>query len=342
LNVSSTERAVNAIDAVYPGVLRARPLSGPHRDTIVTLDSAAEFLVRWLPAGWPRQVAEALHGQPRPDILVAPSMSPGARKAAHDAGVGWVDESGAAEIYYRDPKSGTVIAIETAGTAPAPLDTQLGWRPAALAACEALLAGMAAPTVNSVVAATGISMGSAANALKFLEQNGHLASDAARGPDAARRIVDRDALLDAYAAAAERLRPRNAIKVGVLWRDPITGVIEAGRTWEAAGISWAATGALSASVLAPFQTEIAPMEVYLPARALGDLRRAAAVAGLKEIDGGRLVLRPYPTPAEATLTELRTNGFRTMLWPRVYADLRTTGVRGEDAAEHLREEMVKP
>jgi hypothetical protein len=65
------------------------------------------------------------------------------------------------------------------------------------------------------------------------------------------------------------------------------------------------------------------------------------VAGLREIDGGRLALRPYPTPAGAALTELRPNGFRTMLWPRVYADLRTTGVRGEDAAEHLREEIDK-
>ncbi|HUO40033.1 MAG TPA: hypothetical protein VMU34_20300, partial [Mycobacterium sp.] len=34
-------------------------------------------------------------------------------------------------------------------------------------------------------------------------------------------------------------------------------------------------------------------------------------------------------------------GFRSMLWPRVYADLRTTGVRKEDAAEHLRQEMSK-
>lgn len=340
--MTSTERAVNAIEAVYRGALRARPVRGPHRDAVVTLDDAAEFLVRWLPVGWPRQVAEALHDEPRPDILVAPSMSPGARKAARDAGVGWVDESGAADIYYHDPKSGTVIAIETKGTPPVPLETRLGWRPAALAVCEVLLAGAATPTVNSVVEATGISMGSAASALKFLEQGGHLASDAARGPDAARRIVDRDSLLDAYAAAAERLRRPNSIKVGVLWRDPVEGALEAGRLWEAAGIDWAATSALSASVLAPFQTQIAPMEIYVPARAWGDLRRAAVVAGLREMDGGRLMLRPYPTPAGASLTTRCPNGFRTMLWPRVYADLRVSGVRGEDAAEHLRKEMTKP
>jgi hypothetical protein len=210
----SSERAVNAIGAVYPGALRARPSGGPHDDAIVTLDAAAEFLVRWLPSGWPRQVAQALHAEPHPDILVAPSMSPGARKAARDAGVGWVDELGASDIYYRDPKSGTVIAIQTKGSPPVRPGPRLGWRPAALAVCEALLAGAAAPTVNSVVKATGISMGSAANELKFLEQAGHLASEAARGRGAARRIVDTAALLDAYAQAAARLRRRNAIVGG--------------------------------------------------------------------------------------------------------------------------------
>jgi hypothetical protein len=341
-NVSSTERAVHALEAIYPGALRALPAHGLHPDVMVSMDNAAEFLVRWLPVGWPRQVAEALQDDPRPDILVAPSMSPGARKAARDAGVGWVDESGAADIFYHDPKSGTVIAIETKGTPPVPLDTRLGWSPAVLAVCEALLAGAAAPTVNSVVEVTGISMGSAANGLKFLEHDGHLASDAVRGPAVGRRIVDREALLDAYAAAAARLRRPNSINVGVWWRDPVDGVIEAGQAWEAAGIKWAATSALSATLLAPFQTEIAPMEVYLPARGWGDLRRGAAVAGLREMDGGRLLLRPYPTPAGATLTlELDTTGFRTVLWPRVYADLRTVGVRGEDAAEHLREEISK-
>lgn len=339
--VTSTERAVNAIQAVYRGALRARPVSGPHRDAIVTLDDAVEFLVRWLPVGWPRQVAEALHNEPRPDILVAPSMSPGARKAARDAGIGWVDESGAADIYYRDPKSGTVIAIETKGMPPVPLDTRLGWRPAALAVCEALLAGAAAPTVNSVVEATGISMGSAAEALKFLEKDRHLTSAAARGPASAREIVDRDALLDAYAAAAERLQSPISLRVGILWRHPVADAIDFGQIMARNNISWAATGALSARVLAPVQTEISPLEIYVPGRTPSDLGRVAYTAGLRAIDGGRLLLRPFPTPAGDKLTKVDVHGFRSMLWPRVYADLRTVGVRGEDAAQHLREVMTK-
>ena len=332
----TSRRAVKALAAALDidhGALRARP-GNSKRDAIVTV-TGSDLLVRWLPVGWPRQVEEALDSKRRPDVLAAPLMSPGAREALRKQGVGWVDESGAANIDL------PTLRIRVDGNPRLPLDTRLRWRPAVLAASEAILAGAASPTVSSVVEATGISMGSAAEALKTLETEGHLTSKAARGPSSARQIVDRNDLLDAYAAQADRLRPPNTIPVGVLWRDPIAGVVSTGRLWDAAGIDWAATGALSASLLAPMQTEIAPMEIYVPARSWSDLRRAANVAGLQEITGGRLALRPFPTPAGAALSDEIARGFRSVLWPRVYADLRTTGVRGEDAAQHLREEMNK-
>lgn len=119
------------------------------------------------------------------------------------------------------------------------------------------------------------------------------------------------------------------------------GVIEAGKAWRSAGIDWAVTSALSAAVLAPALTEVAPMEVYVPGRAPGDLRRAAASAGLREIEGGRLLLRPFPTPAGAAVTEQIAPGVISVLWPRAYADLRVADVRGEDAAEHLRQEISR-
>lgn len=335
------ERAVSALEAVLHTSLRARSTGGPRRDLIVTLDNK-DLLVRWLKVAWPQQVEEALHDKPRPDVIAAPRMSPGARAVAKKAGVGWVDESGAADIVIRDA-SGTTIIIETKGKPPVPLDSRIGWKPATLAVCEAILSGQATPTVNSVIEATGISMGSVVAALKFLEQDGgHLVSSAARGPSAARRVTDRDEFLDAYAAAAERLRSPISIRVGVLWRDPAAGAIQIGQLLEAAGIDWAATSALSANVLAPMQTEVAPWEIYVAGKTWSDVRRAAVVAGLQEMDGGRLVLRPFPTPAGAKLTETIADGFRSVLWPRAYADLRISGVRGEDAAEHLREEMTTP
>lgn len=336
--MAQQERAVSALEAVLHTAPRARSAEGPKRDLIVTLGDK-DLLVRWLTVGWPQQVEAALHDKPRPDVIVAPRMSPGARAVAKKAGVGWVDESGAADIVIRD-SSGTTIIIETTGKPPAPLDSRIGWKRATLAVCEAILSGQATPTVNSVIEATGISMGSAVAALKFLEKDGHLVSSAARGPGAARRVADRDEFLDAYATAAERLRSPISIRVGVLWRDPAAGAIQTGQFLEAAGIDWAATSALSASILAPMQTEVAPLEIYVAGKTWSDVRRAASAAGLQEMDGGRLVMRPFPTPAGAKLTETIADGFHSVLWPRAYADLRISGVRGEDAAEHLREEMT--
>ena len=300
---------------------------------VVTV-AGQDVLVRWLPLGWPRQVTEALRLLPRPAVLAAPRMSPGARRSASDARVGWVDESGAAEIDLPN------LAASKTGDPSGRLDANLGWRPATLAVCEVLLAGNASATVSSVTDATGLAMSTAATALTFLQRSGFLTSDVARSREAGRRIADRDGLVDAYAAAASRLRTPVSVQIGTLWRDPVAGAIEAGRRWTQAGLDWAATSALSAAVLAPTQTEIAPLEIYVAGRTPGDLRRAAAAADLREIGGGRLVLRPFPTPVSAALTITVPGEMRSAFWPRVYADLRTTGVRGEDAAEHLRAEMT--
>ena len=336
--VAYQERIVSALETVLRTALRARPAGSAQRDMIVRLGTQ-DVLVRWLPVGWPQQVREALRDTPRPKVVVAPRMSPGAREAAKRAHVGWVDESGAAEIFITDD-AGTMIAIERQGNPPVPLDSRAGWRPSTLAVCEAILAERAVPSANSVIEATGISMGSTVTALKFLEKEGYLVSSVARGPGAARRLENQDQLLDAYATAAEQLRSPISIRVGVLWRDPTAGTVDVGQHLTAAGIDWAATSALSANVLAPLQTEVAPFEMYVSGKTWSDVRRAAMAADLHEMDGGRLVLRPFPTPAGARLSETIAGGLRSTLWPRVYADLRVSGVRGEDAAEHLRGEMV--
>lgn len=331
-----TRRAESALRAALPTDV----------DVVVVADSPARDLdvhvgggsvrVRWLPVGWPREVEATLNARRRPDVVVAPIMSPGARSAAERAGVGWLDETGAANISLSKP----IVIVKTDGTPRVPLESKVGWRRSTLAVCEALIAGTAQGTVNSVVAATGLSLGSATSALKFLETQGYLESSASRGPSAERRIVDRDLLLDGYATAAARLRVPTAVQVGVLWRDPAVDVVSAGRMWDAQGITWAMTSALSASLLAPFLTEPAPLEVYVEGRTPGDLHRVAQAAGLSAIAGGRLTLRPFPTSAGSVVTAEVAPGAHSVLWPRAFADLRVVGVRGDEAAEHLREVMT--
>ena len=262
-------------------------MPGRGRDDFVSV-AGRRLRLRWLPVGWPRQLTEALEIKPRPDIVVAPQFSPGARALAGRERVGWVDESGAAEI-----SAGTILISRT-GSPATRSKARAGGRPTTLAVCEVLLTGCPA-TVSAVVAETGLSISGVAAALKFLASEGFLASGADRGPQSRRHVADRDGLdTDAYAAAAERLRPPVAIRAGVLWRNPLTEVIEVGRAWDQAGIGWAVTSALSAAAWAPIMTEVTPMEVYVSGKTPGDLRRVLFAAGLKEMEGGRLTCGRSP------------------------------------------------
>jgi hypothetical protein len=147
--------------------------------------------------------------------------------------------------------------------------------------------------------------------------------------------------LEAYANAVTNARDHPGLQVGVLWRDPLEGLSQIGRRWNEAELAWAATGALSAAALAPLQTQVAPMVVYVDALTLATLATAAHAAGLTLIEGGRLQLRPFPSPITRRLSAKVGPGLRSVPWPRAYADLRDTGVRGEEAAEHLREVMER-
>ncbi len=71
---------------------------------------------------------------------------------------------------------------------------------------------------------------------------------------------------------------------------------------------------------------------------IAGLEWLAARTGLRPIEGGRLTLRPFPTVTAKRLATVK-NRLRLVPWPRANADLRTVGVRGEEAAEHLRETM---
>ena len=89
-------------------------------------------------------------------------------------------------------------------------------------------------------------------------------------------------------------------------------------------------------MIAPYLTSVTTADVYVDARTIPGMTAIAASVGLQPIDGGRLVLRPFPTVTARLLAEEKS-GLRVAPWPRVYVDLKAAGVRGEEAAEHLRE-----
>lgn len=265
--------------------------------------------VAWLSVGWPRQVRALLARADNPDLVAAPELSPGARHLLDVAGISWFD---GAEAWIHLPNLKVLI---NAGRRPVRSPRRnLGWTASTLAVSEALLTG-AQGTVSALVTSTGLAQSTVATSLKFLQAEHLLESTATRGRNARRSVADSDALLDAYAAAAQRLRSPESIRVGVLWRDPLRGASEVSKLWKQNGIRWSATGALAADVLAPMLTEVTPLEIYVEGTSRADLRHIAVSAGVQESKGGRLLLRPFPTPALDSLSRVE-GAVRIACWPQ--------------------------
>jgi hypothetical protein len=320
-------RIVEALGAVLPRIVSVTPPSRTTPDVVV---NGTPLQVKWAGEGWLRQVRPLLESRNRrPDVVVARRMSPGARQALSEAGIGWVDETGAAEIAIGS------IVVSRMGRPEVPRQRPPKWTPATLAVAEALLCGTKA-TVKAVEETTGLSAGACTSALRFLADLGLLSAGARRGRESGRSIADFDALLDAYASAAAAVPPKAQLVVGVTWRDVLDGLRETGRKWDRAGLAWAATGTAASLVIAPFLTSTGSAVVYVDATTLAQLQAVAEQANQRPIDGGRLTLMPFPTVTSKLLAE-KVDRLRVVPWPRVYADLRPTGVRGEEAAEHLRE-----
>ena len=322
------KRAVGAVLSVLPRSVKARvPKRNAGPDLIV---GGHALQIKWIGEGSlgdARRVVANRHG--RPDIAVARRLSPGAREALSEAGIGWVDETGAAEI-----AAGSIVVSRT-GRPAKPAEKPKRWTAAVTAVAEALLCGTR-PTVAATASATRLSAGSCTQALRFLTDLGLLEARARRGRFSARQVSDPDRLLEAYASAVERAPASIGLQVGVTWRDPVAGLGEAGRKWDKTKRRWAATGAAAASVMAPYPTAVTTTEVYIDAGSIVELEAAAAAVKLRPIEGGRLTLLPFPTVAVRELAA-EIGGLRVAPWPRVYVDLRRSGVRGEEAAEHLRE-----
>lgn len=326
-----SRRVEAALQAVIPDSvdleLRSGPASRAH--DFEARIRGRDLRVEWVSHAWLSAVERILARPDPPDIIVGPRISPASREALAKAGIGWVETSGAAEI------ATDFLVVSRTGGRRLAREGNGGWTPAVLGVAEAVLTGVK-PTVLATHEATGLSVGACTKALRVLTDMNHLEAEARRGPQSGRQIVDRDALLDAYVAAAHDMESLSSLPVGVTWRDPVEGLVELGARWDEAGLSWVATGLVAAAVVAPLVTSVGIADVYVVGSTVTELEAAASAVGLRPIDGGRLVLTPLPTQTTLHLSTV-VDGVRVAPWPRLVADLRRSGVRGEEAAEHLLE-----
>lgn len=334
--MGSERRVLDVLERIFPPDVEFQVLDAQDRRITVDIQGGPRLDARWLTRGWPRQVREALDSLSAraSTILIAPEMSPGARTLAEQAGVGWADERGAASLAL-----GPIIVSREPGRRRPSESNRSSWKPSTLVAAEALLIGTR-PTVTAVAERTELAEGTVTQALRLLTDAGFLMATAARGRRARRWLHDPSGLLEAYAEEAIRLRDDLTVSAGVESRESIAQVLEAGTAWTRASRPWAATGALAAHFQGPYLQTPAPLEVYVDATSPAGLETAAVEAGLPVIEGGRLTLRPFTSRGTSRLSRVEGQeglSCRCVPWPRTFADLRVTGVRGEDAADHLRD-----
>jgi hypothetical protein len=286
--------------------------------------------LRWVGEGWPSDVKRVLREGTPADVLVARAFSEGARRELRGLQIGWVDETGAAEI------AGDSFVVSRTGDPQAGRRPRMkNWTPAVVAVAEAVLAGVPAK-VDAATEATGLSNGSCGAALKLLTSEGFLERDARRGPRSGRRLEEPGPLLDAYAEAAAEFQGNLSLELGILWDDVVGSLAEVGARLRDGDVPWAATAGVAAHIIAPHLTAVSSADLYVDARTLPELHAIAERVGLDPVEGGRVILRPFPAEVTKRLASERS-GLRLAPWPRVYADLLPRGVRGQEAADHLRE-----
>lgn len=292
------------------------------------------FTAGWAGEGWPADVEQLALLVPGLEVVVAAKLSEGARKWLSHEGLGWVDEVGHAEIIR---PSGLVISREPAQVRARP-DETTRWARSTLSVAEAALSGVP-PTVEGIERATGLSRQATATALARLERLGLLARpQAQRGPASARRIVDTDALLDAYAAAAsEQQSKQPPLLVHRLWKDPLQTLrSEIARGLNSSKARWAVTGVAASVLLAPYISDVTTLELYVDAELMSDRSLLASLLGGRIVEKGeRIAVRQIPTAMTDQGPVIQ--GVHVALPVRVYADLLAAGGRSAEAAQHLRE-----
>lgn len=310
----------------------------------------------WAGEGFPSDVARALDDARRHDqgpgeslVVVARRMSPGARRQLDEKSISWVDEAGHAHIAA---EPGLYVLIEK----QRPVDKDPGpsvlrWSEATGAVAEAILTRATSddvpldyrrrlPAVTTLAKDLGLSAGLVSRTLRSFDvEEWTTKRGAERGATSRRELVDPGALLSGWAGWYRTWRRPTALAHGLIG-DTDAFLSRLGGAW--AGHWWAVTGSILLERRAPFLTSAATVDVYLDQEAFADpntLHRLLDQAGLRLVDSGarvqvhqadeyleRLVSGP---PGQAEVTDIR-----------LYGDLVRSGVRGDDAAEHLRETRI--
>jgi hypothetical protein len=338
-------RAVRALSRVLERPVQPVAEGSEGRCTVTVSVGGAEHRLEliWAGEGWPADVNEVLAGIPSPWprrlVVVGRSFSPGALDLLRAQDANWVDETGRARI---EGPSGLLVIRDVERKSDETGQRRFRWSRSSVEIAELLLADPS-PKINAVEVADrlGWSHAQTTSVLRHFDSEGWTAKiGAGRGLAGVRRLDAAAGLLDAWAAHVgggvhERVLAHRVLRDPMRFlRDELAPVLTATMVWAASG--WAGL-----EVAAPFVTAVPVLQIYVPADALADGRlwTTMQTVSLREVEDGARVEFWTASPTALSLSSMNA-GVPVVSAPRLYADLRSLGGRGEEAAQHVREELI--
>lgn len=344
---SADKRLERIIEESLEGVSVRPEGRAPDGSLLVLVDAGqgpTTLRAQWVGAGWPRDVREILEridahqGWPRDLVLIARQFSPGARALLKDAGASWADQTGAAQIIA----PGLLVSKE--GTAEAVPRRSLAWSQSTIELAELLLSqGWPLGFGTTELAnQTDWSIPRVSQVLQTFDEQGWTGKyGPGRGRGAKRELVDPDGMLKSWAEAVggQEVRRREASRTV---RDPVAFLEDELADSLTEHVRWVLGGWAAAQEVAPFVTTVPTLQIHVHEDDFrAPLEEAMRGSGLREVnEGGRVQFLAAPP---SLLSRVWSRGrFPLASTPRIYADLGRLGPRGDEAAEHLKEEAIDP
>jgi len=257
--------------------------------------------------------------------------------SARDAN--WADESGRVRI---EGPAGLLIHLEKPLVPRRENKRPFRWSTSAEQLAEYLLASKPELLNAAEIAKeTGWSHPQVSNVLRrFDDQGWTVKGGARRGRYTMRRLADPASLLEVWAEHIANSDRERLLAHRVL-RDPMIFLREELAPTLSGSMPWAVSGWAGLEAAAPFVTTVPVLHIYVATDAFNDgrLNEAIVRAGLRKVNEGA---RVEFWPASNVALELAHDAAALPVAssPRLYADLRSLGGRGEEAAQHVRQELI--
>jgi hypothetical protein len=344
---SVANRMNSALSRVLERPVEPTGETGPRsaQATVLVGSAAHELELRWAGRGWPADLDQALTSVPDPWprqlVLVGQRFSPGAIEQLTRRRANWLDEAGAARI---ETDSGLLVVREPDETEPGPRAPRgFRWAASSLEIAEWLLTEPPRDGFNAreFTDRSAWSYAQTTKVLRQLSARGWVKkTGGSRGVGSGWQLADAAGLLEAWTAYLVDHRPDTVGAHRVL-RDPMQFARTELAQTLSAEVEWALSGWAGLELAAPFVTTVPVIQVAVDANALvdGRLREVMRSLGLREVKEGARI--EFNALSKFSLSLAReSHGLPVVSPPRLYADLQALGGRGEEAAEHVRQELI--